>query len=161
VLYYAAADTQPIRTLSNKSTPAISYPYAYLVGTLIFDDAWLACYMVRKSHRRQTLWGPLVSASMVLATPSCLHIGPCQHASTPTAEALLTMHRHGCHRCDSRTLASGQDHLERRHRPFPCANLPALLRSDLILLMLIGGAVFTILYRLPFLYFFALRFERI
>jgi len=35
----------------------MNYHFAYLIGALIFDAAWLACYIVGKSHRRQNVWG--------------------------------------------------------------------------------------------------------
>jgi len=42
--------------------------YAYLVGALIFDGAWLACYISCKSYRPQIVWGSLVSTPFALTS---------------------------------------------------------------------------------------------
>jgi hypothetical protein len=46
----------------------INYHYSYLVGTLIFGAAWIVCYIVGKSYRRQILWGTLVCTPMALSS---------------------------------------------------------------------------------------------
>jgi hypothetical protein len=42
--------------------------YAYLVGALIYDAAWVACYFWCKSYRAQMIWGSLVSAPFALTS---------------------------------------------------------------------------------------------
>src|SRR5260221_6363974 len=42
--------------------------YAYFVGTLIFDAAWLACYIFCKSYRPQMIWGTVVSLPFALTS---------------------------------------------------------------------------------------------
>jgi len=42
----------------------MSYHYSYLVGVLIFWAAWIVCYAVGKSYRRQMLWGSLVAGPL-------------------------------------------------------------------------------------------------
>jgi hypothetical protein len=42
--------------------------YAYLVGALIFDAAWLACYIFCKSYRPRMIWGTVVSAPFALTS---------------------------------------------------------------------------------------------
>jgi hypothetical protein len=43
-----------------------NYHYSYLVGALIFDAAWLACYVIGKSYRAEIRWGTLISAPLAL-----------------------------------------------------------------------------------------------
>src|SRR5271169_1374132 len=45
-----------------------NYHYSYLVGALIFDAAWLACYLLGKNYRAEILWGTLISAPMALTS---------------------------------------------------------------------------------------------
>lgn len=42
--------------------------YAYLVGALIYDAAWVVCYIFCKSYRRQMIWGSAVSAPFALTS---------------------------------------------------------------------------------------------
>jgi hypothetical protein len=42
--------------------------YAYLVGALIYDAAWVVCYIFCKSYRPQMIWGTLVSAPFALTS---------------------------------------------------------------------------------------------
>jgi len=42
--------------------------YAYLVGALIYDAAWVACYFWCRSYRAQMIWGSLVSAPFALTS---------------------------------------------------------------------------------------------
>jgi hypothetical protein len=43
-----------------------NYHYSYLVGALIFDAAWLACYVIGKRYRAEIRWGTLISAPLAL-----------------------------------------------------------------------------------------------
>jgi hypothetical protein len=45
-----------------------NYHYSYLVGALIFDLAWLACYLVGKNYRAEIRWGTLISAPLALTS---------------------------------------------------------------------------------------------
>jgi Lycopene cyclase len=45
-----------------------NYHYSYLVGALIFDAAWLACYVIGKSYRAEIRWGTLISAPLALTS---------------------------------------------------------------------------------------------
>lgn len=45
-----------------------SYHYSYLVGVLVFGVAWLACYIVGTSYRREIRWGSLIAAPMALTS---------------------------------------------------------------------------------------------
>jgi hypothetical protein len=42
--------------------------YAYLVGALIYDAAWVVCYIFCKSYRAQMIWGTIVSAPFALTS---------------------------------------------------------------------------------------------
>ena len=42
--------------------------YAYLVGALIYDAAWVACYIWCKRYRAQMIWGSVVSAPFALTS---------------------------------------------------------------------------------------------
>jgi Lycopene cyclase len=44
------------------------YHYSYLVGALIFDAAWLACYLLGKNYRAEIRWGTLISAPLALTS---------------------------------------------------------------------------------------------
>jgi hypothetical protein len=43
-----------------------NYHYSYLAGALIFDLAWLACYLVGKNYRSEIRWVTLISAPLAL-----------------------------------------------------------------------------------------------
>jgi lycopene cyclase-like protein len=45
-----------------------NYHYSYLVGALIFDAAWLACYLLGKNYRAEIRWGTLISAPLALTS---------------------------------------------------------------------------------------------
>lgn len=45
-----------------------NYHYSYLVGALIFDAAWLACYLLGKNYRTEIRWGTLISAPLALTS---------------------------------------------------------------------------------------------
>ena len=45
-----------------------NYHYSYLAGALIFDAAWLACYLLGKSYRAEIRWGTLISAPLALTS---------------------------------------------------------------------------------------------
>lgn len=45
-----------------------SYHYSYLVGTLIFWLAWVACFAVGKAYRSEMRWGTLIAAPMALTS---------------------------------------------------------------------------------------------
>jgi hypothetical protein len=45
-----------------------NYHYSYLVGALIFDAAWLACYILGKNYRTEIRWGTLISAPLALTS---------------------------------------------------------------------------------------------
>lgn len=45
-----------------------NYHYSYLVGALIFDAAWLACYLLGKNYRAAIRWGTLISAPLALTS---------------------------------------------------------------------------------------------
>ena len=45
-----------------------NYHYSYLVGALIFDAAWLACYLLGKNYRVEIRWGTLISAPLALTS---------------------------------------------------------------------------------------------
>ena len=42
--------------------------FSYLVGAFLFDAAWLACYIIGKSYRRQIVWGTVVTAPLALTS---------------------------------------------------------------------------------------------
>jgi hypothetical protein len=44
----------------------IDYQYSYFVGSLIFVAAWVVFYFVSKTHRRQMIWGSVLSAPFAL-----------------------------------------------------------------------------------------------
>lgn len=46
----------------------MNYHFAYLVGALLFDAAWLACFLVGKKYRRQIIWGTVVTAPLALTS---------------------------------------------------------------------------------------------
>jgi len=45
-----------------------NYHYSYLVGALIFDAAWLVCYLLGKNYRTEIRWGTLISAPLALTS---------------------------------------------------------------------------------------------
>jgi hypothetical protein len=45
-----------------------NYHYSYLVGALIFDAAWLACYLLGKNYRAEIRWGTMISAPLALTS---------------------------------------------------------------------------------------------
>jgi hypothetical protein len=45
-----------------------NYHYSYLAGALIFDAAWLACYLLGKKYRAEIRWGTLISAPLALTS---------------------------------------------------------------------------------------------
>src|SRR5215467_12011244 len=46
--------------------------FSYLVGALLFDAAWLACYLIGKRYSPQIIWGTVVTAP--LASTSFLFV---------------------------------------------------------------------------------------
>lgn len=46
----------------------MNYHFAYLVGALLFDAAWLACYIIGKKYRAQIVWGTVVTAPLALTS---------------------------------------------------------------------------------------------
>ncbi|HTT33356.1 MAG TPA: lycopene cyclase domain-containing protein [Methylomirabilota bacterium] len=46
----------------------LDYHYSYLIGALLFDAAWVACFIFGKSYRLQILWGTLISAPLALTS---------------------------------------------------------------------------------------------
>jgi hypothetical protein len=44
----------------------LDYQYSYLVGALIFVAAWIVLYVFAKQHRRQMIWGSLLSTPFAL-----------------------------------------------------------------------------------------------
>jgi Lycopene cyclase len=45
-----------------------NYHYSYLVGALIFDAVWLACYVLGKNYRAEIRWGTLIAAPLALTS---------------------------------------------------------------------------------------------
>jgi hypothetical protein len=45
-----------------------NYHYSYLVGALIFDAAWLACYLLGKNYLAEIRWGTMISAPLALTS---------------------------------------------------------------------------------------------
>src|SRR5215472_8670050 len=46
----------------------MNYHFAYLVGALLFDAAWLACYLIGKKYRAQVIWGTVISAPLAITS---------------------------------------------------------------------------------------------
>src|SRR5215467_6084191 len=46
----------------------MNYHFAYLTGALLFDAAWLACYIIGKKYRQQIIWGTVVTAPLALTS---------------------------------------------------------------------------------------------
>lgn len=46
----------------------MNYHFAYLVGALLFDAAWLACYLIGRSYRPQIIWGTVVTTPLALTS---------------------------------------------------------------------------------------------
>jgi len=42
--------------------------FSYLVGALLFDAAWLACYLIGRRYRPQIIWGTVVTAPLALTS---------------------------------------------------------------------------------------------
>lgn len=174
----------------------MNYHFAYLTGALLFDAAWLACYLIGKRYRPQIIWGTVVTAPLALTSflfvpqywtpPSLFNLDAHIHVgiedflwagavggiASVVGEIVL-----------KETLATRRkEHRKKHYAPFivmlavflilhfmyptkniystaialaVCALVVAFLRSDLIPTLLIGAAVFTILYFLLFVYFLA------
>ena len=45
-----------------------NYHYSYLVGALIFDATWLACYVLGKNYRAEIRWGTFIAAPLALTS---------------------------------------------------------------------------------------------
>lgn len=172
----------------------MNYHFSYLIGALIFDAAWLVCYVVGKDYRRQITWGTVVTAPLALTSflfvpqywmpPSLFNLdthirvgiedflwaGAVGGIASVVGEIVL-----------KERLAARRKHRRKKHIvPFAvmavvfaicyawhpqkniyntaiafvaCALVVAFLRSDLIPTMLVGAAVFTILYFLLFMFF--------
>ena len=170
--------------------------YAYLVGALIYDAAWVACYLFCKSYRPQMIWGTIASAPFALT--SILFIP--QYWTPPSLFDLDARYKVGIEDflwaaavggiasvigeafLRERFAARRGQKRERHFAPFivmtilfvvlECwhpnktmynmilsllvgAVIVLILRPDLTLLMLVGSALFTVLYWLLFLYFLA------
>lgn len=172
----------------------MNYHFSYLVGALLFDAAWLACFLIGKKYRPQIIWGTMITAPLALTsflfvpqywTPPSLfdldaHIrvgiedflwaGAVGGIASAVGEIVLK----------ERLAARRKEHRKKHYAPFivmlalflvlhfiypnkniystaiafaVCAVVVAFVRSDLIPTMLIGAAVFTILYFLLFLFF--------
>ena len=175
----------------------MNYHFAYLVGALLFDAAWLACYLIGKKYRPQIIWGTVISAP--LAVTSILFIP--QYWTPPSLFDLDARFRVGIEDflwagavggiasvvgeivLKERLAARRKQRRKKHDLPFivlvvvfailefwhpgktiyntmiaftVCALVVAFLRGDLILTMLVGSAIFTLLYLLLFLYFLAL-----
>lgn len=46
----------------------MNYHFAYLVGALLFDAAWLACYLIGKRYRPQIIWGTVTTTPLALTS---------------------------------------------------------------------------------------------
>ena len=46
----------------------MNYHFAYLVGALLFDVAWLACLLIGRKYRRPIIWGTVVTAPLALTS---------------------------------------------------------------------------------------------
>ena len=46
----------------------MNYHFAYLVGALLFDAAWLTCYLIGKRYRPQIIWGTVVTAPLAFTS---------------------------------------------------------------------------------------------
>lgn len=175
----------------------MNYHFSYLIGALLFDAAWLACYIIGKSYRQQIVWGTVVTAPLALTsflfvpqywTPPSLfdldaHIrvgiedflwagavgGIASVVGELSLKERLTAHRKLRHKKHIAPFVvmllvfaicwawHPQKNIYNTAIAFAaCALVVAFLRSDLIPTMLVGAAVFTILYFLLFLYFLAL-----
>lgn len=164
-----------------------SYQYSYLVGTLLFVVAWMACLGAGRSYRRQSIWGALVSAPFALT--SILFIP--QYWSPPSLFNLDARYKVGIEDflwaaavggiasvigeiVLKERLAKRRSQPHKKHyAPFLilavllvvlqvarpektiynmiialtiCAAVVLILRPDLIAVMLVGAAIFTILY---------------
>ena len=52
----------------------MNYHFAYLVGALIFDAAWVACYFFGKSYRPQMTWGTVITAPLALTSGAVITV---------------------------------------------------------------------------------------
>lgn len=175
----------------------MNYHFAYLVGALLFDAAWVACYVIGKKYRPQIIWGTVVTAPLALASFPFLP----QYWTPPSLFDLDARIRVGIEDflwagavggiasvvgeivLKERLAARRKQPRKKHYAPFVvmlgvflilwfiqpnkniystaiafavCAVVVAFLRSDLIPTMLVGAAVFTILYFLLFVYFLTL-----
>lgn len=175
----------------------MNYHFAYLVGALLFDAAWVACYVIGKKYRPQIIWGTVVTAPLALT--SFLFVP--QYWTPPSLFDLDARIRVGIEDflwagavggiasvvgeivLKERLAARRKQPRKKHYAPFVvmlgvflilwfiqpnkniystaiafavCAVVVAFLRSDLIPTMLVGAAVFTILYFLLFVYFLTL-----
>jgi Lycopene cyclase len=175
----------------------MNYQFAYLVGALLFDSAWLACYLVGKRYRPQIIWGTAMTTPLALT--SFLFVP--QYWTPPSLFDLDARFRVGIEDflwagavggiasvvgelfLKERLAARRKERRKKHYAPFivmlavflilhflypnkniystamafaVCAVVVAFLRGDLIPTMLMGAAVFTILYFLLFVYFLAL-----
>src|SRR2546430_12250610 len=46
----------------------MNYHFAYLVGALLFDAAWLACYLIGKGYHPQIIWGTAITTPLALTS---------------------------------------------------------------------------------------------
>lgn len=46
----------------------MNYHFAYLVGALVFDAAWVLCYLLGKEDRRQMIWGTATTVPLALTS---------------------------------------------------------------------------------------------
>jgi len=53
---------------SKRKAKTMNEHFAYLVGALLFDGAWLACYVVGKKYRPQIIWGTTVTTPLALTS---------------------------------------------------------------------------------------------
>ncbi len=175
----------------------MNYHFAYLVGALIFDAAWLVCFLAGKRYRPQMIWGTVITAPLALT--SILFVP--QYWTPPSLFDLDARFRVGIEDflwagavggiasvvgeifLKEKLAARRKQPRKKHYAPFVvmvvvflilwvwhpykniyntviafsvCALVVAFLRSDLILTMFVGAAVFTILYFALFLYFLAL-----
>jgi hypothetical protein len=175
----------------------MNYHFAYLVGALLFDAAWVACYVIGKKYRPQIIWGTVVTAPLALT--SFLFVP--QYWTPPSLFDLDARIRVGIEDflwagavggiasvvgeivLKERLAAHRKQPRKKHYAPFVvmlvvflilwfiqpnkniystaiafavCGVVVAFLRSDLIPTMLVGAAVFTILYFLLFVYFLTL-----
>lgn len=175
----------------------MNYQFAYLVGALIFDAAWLVIYIFGKTYRPQMIWGTVITAPLAITSlffipqywfpPSLFdldtrfHVGIEDFLWAGAVGGIASVV--GEFFLKERLAARRKQPRKKHYAPFVvmavvftilhfmypnkniystviaftvCAIVVAFLRSDLIPTMLVGAAVFTILYFLLFVYFLAL-----